>query len=113
MERDGIERVRMAFGRAEGRAAGLSGIAELGWSRVSAVSASLGSLPADAALVSGRLERQAGIAESSVSHVPQGKGLLFCVQSVHFLRGLMRDLRFPRLLWLRHIYKNTFGDVVC
>lgn len=86
---------RMAVGRAGGRATGHADVVELGWLRVSAVSAALGSLSADAALVSGRLERQAGIAESSVSHVPQGKGLLFCVQSVHFLRGLMRDSWFP------------------
>ena len=82
------------------------------WPSFSMVSAALGSLPADAALVSGRLERQAGIAESFAPHVPQGKGFLFCAQFVHSLRGLMRDLRFPRLLWLSHGYKDTFGNVV-
>ncbi len=75
------------------------------------VSAALGSLPADAALMAGRLERQTGVAESFAPHVPQGKGFLFCAQFVHFLRGVMRDLRFSRLL-LCHGYKDTFGNVV-
>lgn len=45
--------------------------------------------------MTGRFERQTGVAESFAPHVLQGKGFLLCTQFVHPFRGLMRDSRFP------------------
>lgn len=49
----------------------------------------------DATFMTGRFERQTGVAESFAPHVLQGKGFLLCTQFVHPFRGLMRDSRFP------------------
>ena len=54
-----------------------------------------GTLPTDATFMTGRFERQTGVAESFAPHVLQGKGFLLCTQFVHPFRGLMRDSRFP------------------
>ena len=54
-----------------------------------------GTLPTDATFMTGRFERQTGVAESFAPHVLQGKGFLLCMQFVHPFRGLMRDSRFP------------------
>ena len=61
----------------------------------SPVPAALGPLPTDATFMTGRFERQTGVAESFAPHVLQGKGFLLCTQFVHPFRGLMRDSRFP------------------
>ena len=58
-------------------------------------SAAFGTLPTDATFMTGRFERQTGVAESFAPHVLQGKGFLLCTQFVHPFRGLMRDSRFP------------------
>lgn len=63
--------------------------------RFSTVSAAFGTLPTDATFMTGRFERQTGVAESFAPHVLQGKGFLLCTQFVHPFRGLMRDSRFP------------------
>ena len=63
--------------------------------RFKPVSAALGTLPTDATFMTGRFERQTGVAESFAPHVLQGKGFLLCTQFVHPFRGLMRDSRFP------------------
>ncbi len=63
--------------------------------RVSTVSATFGTLPTDATFMTGRFERQTGVAESFAPHVLQGKGFLLCTQLVRPIRGLMRDSRFP------------------
>lgn len=55
----------------------------------------VGTLPTDATFMTGRFERQTGVAESFAPHVLQGKGFLLCTQFVHPFRGLMRDSRFP------------------
>ena len=58
--------------------------------RSGGLSAALGSLPADAAFMTGRLERPSGGAESFAPHVPQGKGLLLYGLCLRLFRGMMR-----------------------